>query len=213
MPGLLDGKVAIVTGAAHGIGRGHALELAKQGAAVVVNDLGTTVSGDGSGRDADVVVDIIRSRGGRAIADYGDVGDEDQVEALVDRAWTEYGRVDILVNNAGIVRDRAIWNMPVDRFRPGDARARPRNVAGVPFGRPPMAHERQGLHGYDVRPHHQHGLRCRTPGSLRPIELRDRQVGDRRTDAHPQPGTGKHRGDRQCDRARWPYPSLRVRQG
>lgn len=86
MPGLLDGKVAIVTGAAHGIGRGHALELAKQGAAVVVNDLGTTISGDGSGRDADVVVDIIRSRGGRAIADYGDVGDEDQVEALVERA-------------------------------------------------------------------------------------------------------------------------------
>ncbi|MCZ4506669.1 SDR family NAD(P)-dependent oxidoreductase [Streptomyces sp. ActVer] len=116
MPGLLDGKVAIVTGAAHGIGRGHALELAKQGAAVVVNDLGTTISGDGSGRDADVVVDIIRSRGGRAIADYGDVGDEDQVEALVDRAWTEYGRVDILVNNAGIVRDRAIWNMPVADF-------------------------------------------------------------------------------------------------
>lgn len=116
MPGLLDGKVAIVTGAAHGIGRGHALELAKQGAAVVVNDLGTTISGDGSGRDADVVVDIIRSRGGRAIADYGDVGDEDQVEALVERAWTEYGRVDILVNNAGIVRDRAIWNMPVTDF-------------------------------------------------------------------------------------------------
>jgi NAD(P)-dependent dehydrogenase (short-subunit alcohol dehydrogenase family) len=68
----LDGKVAIVTGAAHGIGRGHALELAKHGATVVVNDLGTTISGDGSGRDADVVVDIIRSRGGRAIADYGD---------------------------------------------------------------------------------------------------------------------------------------------
>jgi NAD(P)-dependent dehydrogenase (short-subunit alcohol dehydrogenase family) len=111
MTGLLEGKVAIVTGAGHGIGRGHALELAKHGAAVVVNDLGAAVNGEGSGRDADVVVDIIRGRGGRATADYGDVSDEAQAEAMIDAAWNEFGRLDILVNNAGIVRDRAIWNM------------------------------------------------------------------------------------------------------
>lgn len=116
MSGLLQGKVAIVTGAGHGIGRGHALELAKHGAAVVVNDLGTSVKGEGAGRDADVVVDIIRARGGSAIADYSDVGDEDQVEAMVQRAWDELGRVDVLVNNAGIVRDRAIWNMSAADF-------------------------------------------------------------------------------------------------
>src|SRR5439155_5199589 len=114
--GLLDGKIAVVTGAGHGIGRGHALELAKHGAIVVVNDLGGSVSGEGSGRDADVVVDIIKERGGLATADYGDVGDEAQVEALLQNAWDTHGRVDIVVNNAGIVRDRAIWNMSVEDF-------------------------------------------------------------------------------------------------
>lgn len=116
MTGLLSGKVAVVTGAGHGIGRGHALELAKHGAAVVVNDLGTSIKGEGSGRDADVVVDIIRGRGGRAVADYGDVGDEEQVEAMIETAWSEFGRADILVNNAGIVRDKAIWNMSAADF-------------------------------------------------------------------------------------------------
>src|SRR3978361_1862187 len=101
MPRLLEGKVAIVTGAGHGIGRGHALELAKHGATVVVNDLGTSVSGEGSGRDADRVVDIIGGRGGKAVADYADVGDETQVEEMIGRAFDDFGRLDILVNNAG----------------------------------------------------------------------------------------------------------------
>ena len=113
---LLDGKVAIVTGAGHGIGRAHALELAKQGATVVVNDLGSSVAGEGSGRYADVVVDLITGRGGTAVADYGDVGDEGAVDALVARAYDTYGRLDIVVNNAGILRDKAIWNMEVDDF-------------------------------------------------------------------------------------------------
>lgn len=116
MTALLEGKVAIVTGAGHGIGRAHALELAKQGATVVVNDLGSSVAGEGSGRDADVVVDLITARGGRAVADYGDVGDEAAVDALVARAYDTYGRLDIVVNNAGILRDKAIWNMEVDDF-------------------------------------------------------------------------------------------------
>jgi NAD(P)-dependent dehydrogenase (short-subunit alcohol dehydrogenase family) len=113
---LLEGKIALVTGAGHGIGRGHAVELAKHGATVIVNDLGSSVGGEGSGRDADVVADLIRSRGGVASSNYGDVGDEDQAGAMVQQAIDEYGRLDILVNNAGIVRDRVIWNMSAADF-------------------------------------------------------------------------------------------------
>jgi NAD(P)-dependent dehydrogenase (short-subunit alcohol dehydrogenase family) len=101
MSSLLEGKVALVTGAGHGIGRAHARELASHGATVVVNDLGSSVNGEGSGRDADVVVGIIEGRGGKAIADYGDVGDEAQVEAMVAKAFDEFGHLDIVVNNAG----------------------------------------------------------------------------------------------------------------
>jgi NAD(P)-dependent dehydrogenase (short-subunit alcohol dehydrogenase family) len=113
---LLEGKIALVTGAGHGIGRGHAVELAKHGATVIVNDLGSTVGGEGSGRDADVVADLIRSRGGVASSNYGDVSDEDQAAAMVQQAIDEYGHLDILVNNAGIVRDRVIWNMSAADF-------------------------------------------------------------------------------------------------
>jgi NAD(P)-dependent dehydrogenase (short-subunit alcohol dehydrogenase family) len=116
MSRLLEGKVALVTGAGHGIGRGHALELAKHGASVVVNDLGTSVRGEGTGRDAEHVVDIIRKRGGTAVPDFGDVGDEGQAQAMVDACVEEFGRIDILVNNAGIVRDRILWNMDVEDF-------------------------------------------------------------------------------------------------
>jgi NAD(P)-dependent dehydrogenase (short-subunit alcohol dehydrogenase family) len=113
---LLEGKIALVTGAGHGIGRGHALELAKQGATVIVNDLGSSVAGEGSGRDADVVVNLIVERGGKAEANYGDVSNEDQAGAMVQQAIDSFGRIDIVVNNAGIVRDRAIWNMDVADF-------------------------------------------------------------------------------------------------
>jgi len=109
--GLLDGKVAIVTGAGHGIGRGHALELAKQGAKVVVNDLGGSVTGEGTGRDADLTVEIIRGRGGEATSNYADVSDFAAAGEMVAQAVADFGRLDILVNNAGIVRDSAIWNM------------------------------------------------------------------------------------------------------
>jgi NAD(P)-dependent dehydrogenase (short-subunit alcohol dehydrogenase family) len=112
MSGLIEGKVAIVTGSAHGIGRGHALELARQGARVVVNDVGGSVRGEGEGRDADQVVALIEKAGGSAVANYGDIGDEAAVTALFDQATEAFGRVDIVVNNAGIVRDKVIWNMP-----------------------------------------------------------------------------------------------------
>jgi NAD(P)-dependent dehydrogenase (short-subunit alcohol dehydrogenase family) len=116
MTRLLEGKVALVTGAGHGIGRGHALELARQGAKVVVNDLGGGVHGGGAGRDAEVVVDIIKARGGEAVADFGDVSNEAAADAMVQRGLDEWGQIDIIVNNAGIARDKAIWNMTVEDF-------------------------------------------------------------------------------------------------
>jgi NAD(P)-dependent dehydrogenase (short-subunit alcohol dehydrogenase family) len=114
--GLLDGKVAIVTGAGHGIGRGHALELARQGARVVVNDLGSSVSGEGTSQDADLTVKLIESRGGEAVANYEDVADYEGAGRLVAQAVETWGQLDILVNNAGIVSDGAIWNMSEAAF-------------------------------------------------------------------------------------------------
>src|ERR1039458_9679279 len=116
MAKILDGKVALVTGAGHGIGRGHALELAKQGARVVVNDLGSSTQGEGSGNDADLTVALIAERGDSAVADYGSVGVEEDAEAMVDRAVDEWGQLDILVDNSGIVRDAAIWNLDAAAF-------------------------------------------------------------------------------------------------
>ena len=114
--GLLDGKVAIVTGAGHGIGRGHALELAKQGAKVVVNDLGSSVGGEGASKDADLTVKLVESRGGTAVANYEDVADHEAAGRMIAQAVDTWGQLDILVNNAGIVRDGAIWNMTADDF-------------------------------------------------------------------------------------------------
>jgi NAD(P)-dependent dehydrogenase (short-subunit alcohol dehydrogenase family) len=113
---MLEGKVAIVTGAGHGIGRAHALELARHGAAVVVNDLGGSVRGEGSGSAADDTVALIAKAGGEALADYADVGDHEAAGALVRKAIDTWGHLDVLVNNAGIARDAAIWNMTPEDF-------------------------------------------------------------------------------------------------
>jgi len=112
MPGVCEGRIAIVTGAGRGIGRGHALELARQGARVVVNDLGGEV--DGSGRSAgpaEVVVAEIRERGGEAVANGDDVASWDGARRLIQTALDTYGGLDVLVNNAGILRDRMLFNM------------------------------------------------------------------------------------------------------
>jgi NAD(P)-dependent dehydrogenase (short-subunit alcohol dehydrogenase family) len=115
--GLLDGRVAIVTGAGRGIGRAEALGLAREGAAVVVNDLGGAPTGDGADRrPAAEVVDEITGLGGRAVANYGSVTDFDAAGALVRQAVEEFGRLDVLVNNAGIIRDRMIFNLDSDDF-------------------------------------------------------------------------------------------------
>ena len=111
MTGILEGRIAIVTGAGRGIGRAHALELARQGASVVVNDLGTSGSGEGAaseGAHADVTE--IEALGGRAVANGADVADFDQAAAMVQQAIDAFGGLDILVNNAGFVRDRMLVN-------------------------------------------------------------------------------------------------------
>jgi NAD(P)-dependent dehydrogenase (short-subunit alcohol dehydrogenase family) len=114
--GLLDGKVALVTGAGHGIGRGHAMELSRHGASVIVNDLGTSVRGEGVGAAADETVRLIEKAGGVAAANFGDVSDFTAAGEMVQQTIDTYGQLDIVVNNAGIVRDAAIWNMAEQDF-------------------------------------------------------------------------------------------------
>src|ERR1041384_3300453 len=115
--GLLDGKVAIVTGAGSGLGRGEGLELAEQGAKVVVNDLGGSVSGEGADkRPAEEVADVIRSRGGEAAANYDDISTWEGAAAVVGAAVETFGRLDVLVNNAGILRDKMLFSMTEDDF-------------------------------------------------------------------------------------------------
>ena len=112
---LLDGKVCIVTGGGRGIGRDHALALAKRGAKVVVNDPGVAVDGRGTDNaPAQQVADEIKAAGGEAVANFGSVADFKQAEALVQQAHDTYGKLDVLINNAGILRDRVIWNMSED---------------------------------------------------------------------------------------------------
>jgi NAD(P)-dependent dehydrogenase (short-subunit alcohol dehydrogenase family) len=108
----LDGKVAVVTGAGRGIGREHALALARAGAKIVVNDLGASLAGEGTDEGpADDVVREIEALGGEAIADGENVADFAGAKRLIDGAVAAFGRLDILVNNAGILRDRMLVNM------------------------------------------------------------------------------------------------------
>jgi len=105
----LQGRTAIVTGAGGGLGREHALYLARKGARVLVNDLGQAA--------ADAVAAEIRTAGGTALAVAGSVADEAAVAAMADAALQEWGRIDILVNNAGILRDRSFGKMTLEEFR------------------------------------------------------------------------------------------------
>lgn len=111
-PISFDGRTAIVTGAGGGLGRSYAIELARRGARVVVNDLGGSVDGTGGGtRAADVVVDTIVAAGGEAVANYDSVATPESGSAIVQTALDRYGSIDVVVNNAGILRDRSFANM------------------------------------------------------------------------------------------------------
>ena len=112
MPGTLDGKVAIVTGAGQGHGRSHALTLAAEGARVVVNDFAPATREN----PADAVVAEIAAAGGEAVAHAGDVADWDASKAMVQLGLDTWGSVDVLINNAGVLRDRMIFNMSEDEW-------------------------------------------------------------------------------------------------
>jgi NAD(P)-dependent dehydrogenase (short-subunit alcohol dehydrogenase family) len=117
MGNRLRNKVAVVTGAGRGIGRGIAMLMAAEGAAVVVNDLGGNI--DGSGQDASAADDTVRAiaaAGGTAVANYDSVSDFRAAERIVEAAVRSFGRIDILVNNAGILRDRMIFNLSEEEF-------------------------------------------------------------------------------------------------
>ena len=113
-----EGQVAIVTGAGGGLGRSHALELARRVAKVVVNDLGGAMDGTGgSSEAAEKVVSEIKESGGEAISNGGSVSDRNGAKSMVDDAMAAWGRVDILINNAGILRDKSFSKIDLDDFQ------------------------------------------------------------------------------------------------
>jgi len=113
-----EGQVAVVTGAGGGLGRCHALELARRGAQVVVNDLGGAMDGSGgNSAAAEAVVEEIRAAGGEAVANGGSVADEVGVKSMIQTAMDKWGRIDILINNAGILRDKSFAKMTLEDFR------------------------------------------------------------------------------------------------
>ncbi|HJP66372.1 MAG TPA: SDR family oxidoreductase [Actinomycetota bacterium] len=115
--GLLDRKVALITGAGRGIGRGEALLFAREGARVVVNDLGGEWDGTGADtRPASRVVEEIEAGGGEAVAHFDDVSEEAGAQSLLTLALDTWGRLDVVVNNAGILRDRMVFNMSVEEW-------------------------------------------------------------------------------------------------
>ena len=112
MSKLVEGKVALITGAARGIGREHALMLASHGAKIVVNDLGGDAAGDGEDlTPAQQVVDEIKGMGGEAVVNGGNVADFDAARDMVHQAVDTFGDINIVINNAGILRDRMIFSM------------------------------------------------------------------------------------------------------
>jgi len=115
--GMLDGKVAIITGAGRGLGREEALLMAKEGCNLVVNDLGAGFDGKGAeAKVADIVAEECRKFGVKAVGNYDSVTDFNKTKAMIDQAVSEFGKLDIVVNNAGILRDRMLFNMAEEEF-------------------------------------------------------------------------------------------------
>jgi NAD(P)-dependent dehydrogenase (short-subunit alcohol dehydrogenase family) len=114
-----DGKVAIITGAGGGLGRSHALDLARRGALIVVNDLGGSADGTGGSHTAaQKVVDEIKAAGGEAVPNYDSVATPEGGQAIVKTAMDAFGRIDVIINNAGILRDTSFKNMTPDQLNP-----------------------------------------------------------------------------------------------
>jgi len=112
-----DDKVVIVTGAGGGLGKSHALEFARRGAKVIVNDLGGSVDGSGGASDAaNAVVEEIKAEGGEAIANGASVADQSGVQNMIDEVMSKWGRIDVLVNNAGILRDKSFHKISLEEF-------------------------------------------------------------------------------------------------
>ena len=112
-----DDKVVIVTGAGGGLGKSHALEFARRGAKVVVNDLGGSVDGSGGASDAaNAVVEEIKAEGGEAIANGASVADQSGVQNMIDEVMSKWGHIDVLVNNAGILRDKSFHKISLEEF-------------------------------------------------------------------------------------------------
>ena len=204
-----DGKVAIITGAGGGLGRSHALDLARRGALIVVNDLGGSVDGTGGSHTAaQQVVDEIKAAGGEAVANYDSVATPEGGQAIVQTAIDAFGRVDIIINNAGILRDTSFKNMTPDQLEPGARRPPAGRLLRHPAGL--AAHARAGL-----RPDRQHLVGRRHLRQLRPDELRRRQDGPGRL--HPgarrRGGQEQHQGQRHRPRRQDPHDRGAPRPG
>src|SRR5215813_4155725 len=175
--GLLDGKVAIITGAGGGLGRAHALLFAKEGAAVVVNDLGGARDGAGGGHSmADQVVKEIQAAGSQADANYDSVATVQCGENICKTAVDAFGKVDILVNNAGILRDKTLVNTDEASW---DIVVQVHLKGTYCVTRPVFTH----MKNRPGRRDREHELDLRPDRQLRPVELRRREGGHRRLHA------------------------------
>ena len=192
---MLEGKVAIVTGAGRGLGKAEALELAKHGARVVVNDLGSGNDGSGAAEEpAREVVAEIEALGGEAIAHFGDVASWSDAEALVQRAVDHFGSLDILVNNAGFVRDRVIFNMSEEEF---DSVVRVHlkgHFCTMRFATAYWREKSKAAGGAGVWTSHQHRLGGGALLLALPAQLRRRQVRHRGHDGGRGPVLPEVRG-------------------
>ena len=197
--GLLDGKVALITGAGGGLGEAYAKLFAREGAAVVVNDLGGPR--DGSGADismAQKVVDAIKAEGGRAVANGADISTMAGGQSVFDDAIKNFGRADILVNNAGILLDQTFAKANGSQLGQGAQGASQGHLLLHPAGVPMDARERR-------RRHRQHVLDLGPDRQFRPDQLRRRQgrylgpverAGDRGPQIqHPDLDAGAGRAD------------------
>ena len=207
MTGICEGRIAIVTGAGRGIGREHALTLARQGAKVVVNDLGGNV--DGTGGDlspAQQVVEEIKAMGGEAVANGDDVSSWEGAQRLINTAVETFGDLHVLVNNAGILRDRMLTNMTEEEW---DAVIKVHLKGTFAPSRWAAAYWREQVKAGRERrrPHHQHDVGVGHLRQPRPDELRRGQDGHRRLHDHRRAGAGALRGDGQRRGARWRSPA------